>query len=317
MLYPVFDAHSDTAHILWMKGRHLENDTCHVSLRRAEALGQYAQVFSFCTTAWRKTVPPEEQYRLSKAYFVRELAENTDRIALCGSAADIRRAWQEGKTAAVLGIEGAEAIGCDPGRLEEAAEEGVRIVTLTWNGENPLGGSHLTGGGLTAQGREFVRRAQSLGMVIDLSHASDEVFFDVCEIAQAPVIASHSDSRALCGMSRNLTDEMFRCLAELHGFAGLNLYGSFLDESGVSSVDALVRHAEHFWELGGDGFLGMGGDWDGIDALPQGMTGVDGIAGLASAFDGRGIPPKTQERFFAGALLRVLDDCGAKSLKSE
>ena len=136
----------------------------------------------------------------------------------------------EGKTAAFLAIEGAEAIGCDPGRLDEAYEQGVRMVSLVWNVENPLTGSCVTGSGLTQKGKEFFRRAQRLGMLVDVSHLSERGFWDMAELAEKPIVASHSDSFAVCPHPRNLTDAQFQAICDLGGTAGLNLYGPFLTD---------------------------------------------------------------------------------------
>ena len=97
-----------------------------------------------------------------------------------------------------------------------------------WNEQNPLTGSHVTGGGLTDMGREFVREAQRLGMLVDVSHISDEGFWDIMKITEAPVIATHSNSRAVCDVSRNLTDDMFKAICQTGGVAGFNMYTDFI-----------------------------------------------------------------------------------------
>ena len=125
---------------------------------------------------------------------------------------------------------------------------------------------------MSSQGKAFVRRAQALGILIDVSHLSDAGFWDLMEITSAPVVASHSDARALAPHTRNLTDEMFRAIRDTGGFVGVNFYVPFLGLDG--SVDAVLAHLEHFLDLEGEKTVGFGGDWDGCDSLPKGIGGI-------------------------------------------
>ena len=172
------------------------------------------------------------------------------------------------------------AVGClsicalDPGRLGYAAELGVKLVNLTWNRANVLSGSNLEERkrGLSEQGKDFVRRAQELEILMDVSHLSDPGFWDLIDLTQRPVVASHSDSRALCDHSRNLTDEMFCAIRDTGGFVGLNFYTPFIGRS--NSIDDIFAHLEHFLELDGEKTVGFGGDWDGCDKMPDGINGI-------------------------------------------
>lgn len=309
MQYAIIDSHADTAQTLYLKGQTLLEGRTHITLPKIEKLGQYAQFFAYCPIC-HPDMDPEALYRRGRSYFLDQIEKNTDRIALCGSTAQMQEAWQAKKTAAFFAIEGAEAIGCDPGRLEEAHRDGVRMVTLTWNFENPLGGSNATGGGLTAQGREFVKRAQSLGIIVDVSHASDAVFFDVAEIAEKPFIASHSNSRTVCDHRRNLTDDQIRCLAQLGGTMGLNLYSVFLSGERTSDFEDVRRHLEYVLELGGESILALGADLDGCDTLPAGFAGVDDYEKLTDHLEGKGFSQNLLKKICADNLMQVMDRCG-------
>ena len=307
-----FDAHCDTALEWWNQQRHWADAPFHVTRERVSRMGHYAQFFAFCTV-WQKTLPPEEQFKRAAQYFFSELTESDD-LRLCGNPAEVLSAWEDNRVGAVIALEGAEAIGCDPGRLDDAERVGVRLITLTWNEENALGGSNLTGGGLTQQGRDFVRRCQHLGILVDVSHVSDAVFYDVCEIAEKPIVASHSNSRALCDHPRNLTDDQFRCLVALGGFAGLNFYPDFLRMDGNATVVDLVRHYEHFCELGGEKSIAIGADWDGVESLPAGISGVDDAEKLFSALETRGISEDRISDLASETILRVWQNVGAKPI---
>lgn len=301
----VFDGHCDTALALYEKREGLRDNSGHVSLRRAEALDGYAQFFAFFTT--RGPVDPETYFGRLYQNFQKQLTANAETVSLCRQAEQVEAALDQGKLAALLSIEGAEAIGCDPGKLEWAKELGIRMIGLTWNDENALACSHLTGGGLTAQGREFVKRAQKLGLVIDVSHCSERTFWDVCDIAERPIAASHSNARVVWDHSRNLTDEQYRALCDLGGTAGLNFYTAFLGPEPVN-LDAAVRHLEHFAALG-EGHVALGGDWDGCDSLPAGISGIDGCRTLKECLLERGWTREQTDRVFYGNLMGVLKQC--------
>ena len=221
MKYPVLDGHCDTAVELWRKGESLAENSGQISLAQAAEFPAYVQFFAFCTVWIKNAQTDEERFASAMAYFSEQLREHN--IPRCRTSADVSAILQNGGVGAALSIEGAEAFDCDPGRLEELAARGVRMIAPVWNAENALAGSCMTGGGLTAQGREFVRRAQRAGIIVDVSHSSERTFWDICEIAEKPIVASHSNAKAVCGHVRNLTDEQFRAICDLGGTAGLNL----------------------------------------------------------------------------------------------
>ena len=309
MKYTVVDGHCDTPMELWLRQEHLPDNSCQVSLRRVQALSGYVQFYAFCTVWLQKEGSFETHYQNALAYFNRELDENTGRVVRCRNESDARAAIRDGKCGAFLSIEGAEAISCDPGKLDLAYEQGVRMIAPCWNAENALTGSIVTGGGLTARGREFVRRVQRLGILLDVSHISEKAFWDLCDITEKPFVASHSNSRAVCRHVRNLTDEQFKALCEVGGTAGLNLYGAFLKDEGRPTLEDVWRHVEHFLELGGEGHIALGGDLDGCDVLPEGFSGVDGYEALAQWLEEKHLPQYTIENIFSESLLKVVKQC--------
>ena len=189
------------------------------------------------------------------------------------------------------------------------------MITLTWNHRNALAGSCRTGEGLSAQGREFVRRAQKLGILLDVSHLSDRAFWDLCEISEKPIVASHSNSRAVCANARNLTDEQFGAICRLGGTAGLNLYRDFLSDKPAAFED-VYRHLDHFLSLGGEGHVALGGDLDGCDELPEGFSSVASYPALWRYLAGKGYSEQTLTSLFSGALLDVLRKCLYKRCRS-
>lgn len=310
MKYTVFDSHCDTASELWRRGERLSRNTCHVSLERTAGFAGYGQFFAFCTLGGRDTGWTCEQllwepYR----YFMRQLELHKDQVQLCTRGAEYDAAVGAGKCAAFLALEGAEGIACDPGRLEQLREAGVTMVNLTWNADNALAGaSKHDGPGLSAQGREFVRRAQRLGIIIDVSHISDRAFWDIMDITEKPVVASHSNSRRLCGHSRNLTDEQFKAICDCGGYAGINLYSAFLRDDGKSELETVYMHMDHFLQLGGE-HVALGGDLDGCDSIPAGFTGVHDYEKLASFLENKGFSCETVQNIYSNTMKKVVTLC--------
>lgn len=304
----VMDGHCDTALKMWKNGSSLRSNTGHISLERAAKLDGYAQFFAFFTTGSPDTIPPEKAFSEMWQCFTQQVQQNGDRVAICSTPAEAETAIGQGKCAAFLSVEGSEAIGCDPGRLEQLRNMGFRMVSLTWNHVNALAGSCMTGEGLTQQGREFCRRAQKLGMALDVSHLSERAFWDMCELAEKPIVASHSNSKALCGHVRNLTDDQFRAICQLGGTAGINMYGIFLTEE-TPTFDDVYAHIDHFLELGGADHVALGGDLDGCSGLPTGFTGVDDYRKLAEYLESKGYDSETLQKIFYKSLWEVLTKC--------
>ena len=321
MAIPYFDAHCDT---IWrcmaasggddgaglpptlQTGSGLLRNEGHVDLTRDALFARRGQFFALYDdvkrlpdgTAWRRCCQMHD-------WFTAQLAENSGRIALCRSGAEADEAVAAGKTAAFLSVEGADLLDCGIEQLQTAAGWGVRLVNMVWNHANVLGGSCADDPdrGLSPQGRDFLRELERLGVYADVSHLSDPGFWDVFRMTERPMVASHSDARALCPHRRNLTDDMFRAVRDTGGVVGLNLYRDFV---GGASMDALVAHAEHFLSLGGEKTLCIGGDLDGSRTLAAGMRGMEDVPQLYRALEKRGYGKALLEDIFWNNLRRLL-----------
>ena len=299
MKFPVFDLHCDTALALLgedlNQAGELRSNRLHIDLERAEVLGGYCQCFACFTTPMMEQwnhVSPIVVFEREIATIQREIDRNRDRIIIAYSPDEIEANQSKGKMSAVFTIEGPAGFGFDPELLESMYLAGFRISTLGWNEDNPLTGSNVTGGGLTDRGRAYVREAQRLGILVDVSHISDEGFWDIIHMTQAPVIATHSNSRALCFHSRNLTDDMFRAICETGGVAGINQYAAFLGEH--ATLDTICDHILHFLELDPSGkHIALGGDLDGCEELSEGFEGIQSYPVLAERLLSRGVPEDT------------------------
>ena len=304
MNFPVFDFHCDTALALlgddFNQAGNLRKNQLHIDLERASKLGGYAQCFACFTTPMMEEqygVSPVVMFERELATIQREVDKNRDLIAIAYSPAEILEHRKEGKMSAILTLEGTAGFGHDPALLEDLYAIGFRVVSLGWNEKNPLTGSHVTGGGLTDMGREFVREAQRLGFLVDVSHISDEGFWDMMKITEGPILATHSNSRSVFSNSRNLTDDMFRAICETGGVAGYNACDEFTGAN--PTVDTICDHIFRFLELDPDGkHVALGGDLDGVSKMPEGFDGVQSWPVLANRLLHRGLEEKQVRDIF-------------------
>ncbi|MBP5166519.1 MAG: membrane dipeptidase [Oscillospiraceae bacterium] len=298
---PLFDGHCDAILRLYTDrsptGALKKNDN-HVDLERGLRYSKYAQFFALFGVP--EMFPGKDGFEELYRRFRAELSP-------CRTAAEAAAAAERGQCAAFLSIEGAELIDCDPLRLEQAYEKGVRSICLSWNRATRLCGSSAEDGGrgLSSEGREFVMLANRLGMIVDVSHLSDAGVRDIAGMG-IPFIASHSNSRAVYPHPRNLDDDMFRAVRDSGGTAGLNLFADFLGEGRVT-VEDVIRHAEHFLDLGGEKTLAIGGDLDGCDRLPEGIEGIQDMTKLYAAFTDRGYGKELLDDIFYNNLMRVVE----------
>ena len=315
MNFPVFDLHCDTALELLGKDlrspKSLKKNDLHIDLERAKKLPGYCQCFACFTTPYMREwmqVSPEMVFQLELDVILAELERNKRTMSLVYNAEDVRKNLEKGKMSAILTIEGPAGFGFDPELLEDLYKVGFRISSLGWNEQNPLTGSHKTGGGLTDMGREYVKTAQKLGMIIDVSHISDEGFWDIMKVTEKPIVATHSNSRAVCDNSRNLTDDMFRAIVETGGVAGFNQCAPFVGEN--PNLDTVCDHILHFLELDPEGtHIALGGDLDGCEELPEGFEGIQSYPAMAQRLLERGVDDQILHNIFWSNALGVMDQC--------
>ena len=315
MKLSVFDLHCDT--VTELLGRDLSATTplrsnkLHIDLERMKQYAGYAQCFAFWSTTdlpLPRGIKPEDIFWREISVLQDQIDKNKDLIRQARTGADVRKNLEDGMISAIFTLEGTAGFGFDPAKLEKLYNLGFRISTLGWNEKNSLTGSHVTGGGLTKRGREYVKECQRLGILVDVSHISDEAFWQIMDMTEAPIIATHSNSRSVCGVSRNLTDDMFRAICNTGGVAGFNLCADFVGEN--PTVDTACDHIFHFLELDPSGtHIAIGGDLDGISEMPAGFSGVQDYPKLAQRLLERGLDEATLKQIFWSNALGVIDKC--------
>jgi membrane dipeptidase len=249
--------------------------------------------------------------------FKNELDINKDTVSLCRNYTELIEAQKEHKIAAFLTIEEGDALEGDLDKLRFFKQEGISLITLTWNYENDLGYPNFEWTqqhrGLKTKGIEVVEEMNHLGMLIDVSHLSDAGFEDVLAHSKQPIIATHSNARAITHHTRNLSDIQLKKLADAGGVAGLAFSVNFLvekefmDASRLAKVDDMVRHMKHIQDVAGIEVLALGSDFDGI-ANPVEIEDASQMNKLSDRLLKNGFSVDEVEKIFYKNGLRIIKE---------
>ncbi len=362
----VVDGHNDIPSFMLSTGYDLGTPSrkTHTDLARMKAGGITGEFFSIYVEgdlATRPTVTGGGALRraidlIDVTY--RQVERHPAELLLATNAADIRRAKREGKVAVLMGIEGGHAIENSLAALRVLHRLGCRYMTLTHSNTNEWADSAGFNGppvvrhhGLAPFGEEVVHEMQRIGMLVDISHVSDETFWSVMKVTKAPVIASHSSSRAIGNHPRDLSDDMLRGLAKNGGVAMVNFWSMFLSPEYAAAVtkfgaanakviadlrvkykndwtafneaveklraagepipkvplSVLIDHLDHMVKVAGVDHVGLGSDFDGVDALPEGLTGIDGLPKITLELMKRGYTDDDVLKILGGNFMRVFE----------
>lgn len=278
-----FDLHCDTLFSIARDGGTLSRREGHIDLQRAQCFDQYAQVFAlYCgDQPLNDAERAHQMFRKLLDTAQEQFRSAAGQLMHCCTAADLAEAERQGKAAAFLSIEGAELLQSEED-FYAAVDAGVCIVTLAWNHDSLYACGALSdqSKGLTANGKRLVHAMERNGIVPDVSHLSARGFWDLMEITDAPVCATHSNSAAICPHLRNLGDEQFCELVRRGGLIGLNGYTAFVAPKRRVRIADLFPHIDHWMELGGEDSLAIGADFDGCDSLPKGISDIRSMAAL-------------------------------------
>ena len=300
----------------------MSDASLQVNVNKMKMAGYALQNFAVFINLAEKRDPFENAMELVDI-FEQELKDKNDCITAVKSYADIERNIREGKMSALLTLEEGGMCCGDPDKLMEFYRRGARMMTICWNHENELGygtacvpenaeffcrepKEKLDRYGLKKRGFEFIELMEEIGMIPDVSHLSDDGFYDVCRAAGKPFVASHSNARSVCGHPRNLTDDMLRQMGERGCVAGLNFYPAFLNDDSdyTKGLQNIAAHAVHMIQKGGSELVGLGTDFDGFggSSMPEDCSGM---MLLEDAFKKAGLSSSQIDRIFSGNVLRL------------
>ncbi|MCD6262890.1 dipeptidase [Candidatus Bathyarchaeota archaeon] len=286
----------------------------HVDIPRLLEGGIDCQVFSHFVEPIYNPIATRRMLQVM-GYSLSEIEKNSDKLEVVTKAEEIYRNHGK-KISVIIGFEGGEAIDQDLRLLRMFYRLGLRRLTLCWNNRNAIADGvrwQRSKGGLTEFGASVVEECNKLGILVDVSHLTDPGFWDVLEVSKDPVIASHSNCRALCPSMRNLTDEMIKALAEKRGVIGVN-YAQFfligreeLKNGKVATVETVVDHIDHIVEVTGSvDHVGLGSDFDGVPRVAEGLEDVSKLPNLTKSLVARGYSDQEIEKILGGNFLRVI-----------
>lgn len=308
----VIDLHCDTIlKIMESKQQQtLNKNEYSVDIEKLKSGGFLAQFFALFIDL-KATEDPYIYCMEMLKVFKNQTEINKHSIMHVKSFYDIEEAKKQDKIAAVLTIEEGGVLKGSLSNLENFYNEGVRLITLTWNYPNEIGYPNYkwkySDKGLTLFGKTLVEEMNRMGIIIDVSHMSDQGFYDVAALSKKPFLASHSNSRAITNHSRNLTDDMIRVLSEKGGIMGINFCSAFLGEESTSTIESMVKHIKHIYNVGGIDVIGIGSDFDGIENEVE-IKNSSEIMKLASALTKEGFSEDGIEKIFYKNALRLLKD---------
>lgn len=351
----VVDGHNDVIYESILPGKDIGQrlSSGSTDLPRLKEGGVDVQVFAVWSddAKWRSGAFRHANEQLDA--LEKMIAANTDKIALAKSSADIGPILQAGKIAALIGIEGGNMIENSIENLVRLHERGARYLTLTWNYNLAWAScaameSDKTmaaeGKGLTALGKEIIKKMNKIGMMVDLSHAGEQTFYDVIAVTDKPILVSHSNTYSLCPHPRNLKDAQLEALKKNGGVVGVNFYSGFLDPDYETRLKAiysrhfgrpdvsmstwamyeqlpkelqrqadaplskLLDHIDYLVRKVGIEHVAVGSDFDGIESAPQGLEDVSKFPVLTKALLERGYKKEDIAKIMGQNFLRILKE---------
>ena len=246
-----------------------------------------------------ETNDPYGRYEEMRNLCVSQIHNYGEHIQHVLSYQDVESVYKTGKIGALMSIEEGGVLGGDLNKLKQAYQDGVRLITLTWNYPNGLGEPHCgeQHKKLTSKGVEFVEAMQELGIIVDCSHLNDAGTEQLGDILDVPFIASHSNARKVRAHTRNLPDNLIRLIANKGGIIGLNFAQNFLGISPISRIEDIVKHGLYLIDKGGEDVVALGTDFDGIPPDTE-IADMSQMSRLYDAFKEAGLSVEQCEKLF-------------------
>ena len=246
-----------------------------------------------------ETNDPYGRYEAMRNLCTSQIQHYGEQIQHVLSYQDIEFVYASGKIGALMSIEEGGVLGGDLDKLKQAYQDGVRLITLTWNYPNGLGEPHCGDQHkkLTSKGVEFVEAMQDLGIIVDCSHLNDAGTEQLGDILDVPFIASHSNAREVTAHTRNLPDHLIKLIANKGGVIGLNFAQSFLGTSPISRIEDIVKHGLYLINKGGEDVVALGTDFDGIKPDTE-IKDASEMHRLYDAFKEAGLSVEQCEKLF-------------------
>ncbi len=277
------DSHADTIQYCYDKELGLDNINLSFNVKDVLEYLPYIQCLS-CFVHDKYLNKGYERVNQILDYYNIQLLKNKDIMYTITSKNDICKVIENNMLGVILTVENGVAIDNNIDNIYNLYEKGIRMMTLTWNGDNQLGCGTITkcDNGLTSFGKTCINKMNNINMIIDISHASTKTFWDTIVISNKPIIASHSNVYTLCKHKRNLTDIQIKEIAKNNGLIGVNYCSDFLVCNKKATIQDVVNHIVYISNLIGTEYVCLGSDFDGVDKnrLPENLKGVKDITKL-------------------------------------
>lgn len=310
----IIDLHCDTLTASADDGSIMEmpmyNENCDMDFNKVPEGVKWAQAHAIFMPDEYRGEKAITFYNSVKDSYYNQLEAFSDTVVQCKTGEDIERAWSEGKFASILTVEGGSVLAGDINRVEKIAGDGVKVMTLVWNGENEIGSGHNTDHGLSDFGKAVIPLLEENGIIIDVSHLNDNGFSDLLKVASRPFMATHSNARAICSHRRNLTDEMIKEMVKRNCLIGLNYYTAFISDEEEKSCDyanMFFQHISHFIDLGAEKNLALGSDFDGAH-LPDCLSSPSKVIEMYDYLLKKGLTSDQLDNIFYKNALRFFHE---------
>jgi membrane dipeptidase len=286
----------------------LRKNRFHIDIEKLRKGNSMAQFFALYVDLQEAENPFETCLDMADKFYI-ELEKNKNNIGIAANYNQLIENHNQGRISAFLTIEEGGVLKGKISNLRNLHRLGVRLITLTWNFINEIGYPNFEEKyrekGLTSFGKEVVDEMNNLGMLIDVSHLSDEGFYDVARFSSSPFIASHSNARSMTNHSRNLTDDMIKLLANKGGVMGLNFADEFLSDSPNCSIEDMIRHIKHIINVGGIDVIALGSDFDGMTPSLE-IEDFSDVVKLIQALEKNGFKQSEIEKICYKNALRII-----------
>ncbi|KEI06120.1 dipeptidase [Clostridium botulinum] len=306
----VIDFHCDTISQIYTNNCELLSNDFSVDIKKLQNAHSLAQFFALFVELNPKEDPFDVCCNMLNKFYD-EISKNKNTISLATNYQELMKNKSENKISAFLTIEEGAVLKGSISNLKKFYDNGVRLITLTWNFPNEIGYPNaiakFRNEGLTPFGIELIHEMNNLNMIIDVSHLSDGGFYDVAKYSKAPFVASHSNSRSITNHPRNLTDDMIKIISEKGGIIGINFFGEFLGGGNFSKIEDMLHHIDHIKNIGGIDVLSLGSDFDGIDSILE-IPNIGKIDKLIHALKLHGFSENDIEKIFYKNALRLIKE---------
>lgn len=276
-----FDLHCDTLSKLVKNGGNIYKNNFDVSIEKTQKYDQYIGCFAVWISDDMRGKKAFDFFKLCKNRLEKEEDLYSKYFKICKSKEDLARIFYHKKSGVILCCEGSSCLGGDLSNLDFLKESSVKIMTLTWNNSCEAGDGVAVENsrGITFFGKKLLKKLEEYNIIVDVSHASEKLFYDVCDLAEKPIIASHSNCKNICKNKRNLSNEQFKSIVTMGGIVGITFCKDFLSNYDHVNYDDIFRNIEYFLSLSGENTLAIGSDFDGAK-MPDNLNDVEYVENL-------------------------------------